>query len=125
MCALFAPIQNVVNTGVEAIDGQKETVWQLNWARVLEPPAGSNLRSKNGKRLWFPVTVRDCTGALSMYIQESAALALSGFTDADQFETAFEAGNVWFPQIASAKIVRELKKQQCCAACGPSRRSHC
>ena len=73
------------------------------------PPAASNLRTKDGKRLWFPVTVRDCTGTLSIYIQESAALALRGCADADQFETAFEAGKVWFPQMASVKIVRELK----------------
>ena len=63
---MVAPIQNVVNIGVEASDGQKETVWQLNRVRVLEPPAGNNLRGKTGKRLWFEVIVRDYTGTLSM-----------------------------------------------------------
>ena len=94
MCALFAATQNVVHSGVEAIDGHNETVWQLNWARVEEPPAWSYLRSNHGKRLWFPLAVRDCRGTLSIYIQESAALALSGYTSADQFQTVFEARRV-------------------------------
>ena len=87
----------------------KETFWQLNWVRVEEPPAGSNIRTSDGKRIWFPVTVRDCTGTLSLYIQEPAALKLSGFSDAEQFEAAFAAGKVWFPQMASVKIIRQLK----------------
>jgi len=109
MCALFGPIATTAKTGVDALDKAEETFWQLNWVRVEEPPAGSNIRTNDGKRLWFPVTVRDCTGTLTLYIQEAAALKLSGFSDADQFETAFIAGKVWFPQMASVKIIRQLK----------------
>ena len=79
--------------------------------RVEEPPTGSSIRTNDGKRLWFPVTVRDCSGTLTLYIQEAAALKLSGFSDADQFETAFSAGKVWFPQMASVKILRRLKSR--------------
>ena len=114
MCALLATISTVPQTGVEALDKGKDTVWQLNWVRVEEPPPGSPIRTNDGKRLWFPVTVRDCTGTLTLYIQESTALALSGCADADQFEAAFEAGKVWFPQMASVKILRALKSS--CAA---------
>jgi hypothetical protein len=81
----------------------------MNWVRVEEPAAGSNIRTNDGKRIWFPVTVRDCTGTLTLYIQENAALKLSGIKDADQFEDAFKAGKVWFPQMASVKIVRRVK----------------
>ena len=109
MCALFGSIANAVTTGVDALDKAEETLWQLNWVRVEEPPAGTNIRTNDGKRLWFPVTVRDCTGTLTLYIQEAAALSLSGCGDADQFEAAFEAGKVWFPQMASVKILRRLK----------------
>ena len=109
MCALFGSFSSNVMTGVESIDKAEETFWQLNWVRVEEPSSGSNIRTGDGKRLWFPVTVRDCTGKLTLYIQESAALKLSGFSDADQFETAFHAGKVWFPQMASVKIIRRLK----------------
>ena len=94
---------------MDALDKAEETLWQLNWVRVEEPPAGTNIRTNDGKRLWFPVTVRDCTGTLTLYIQEAAALSLSGCGDADQFEAAFEAGKVWFPQMASVKILRRLK----------------
>ena len=109
MCALFKPIANTVTTGVEALDHAEETFWQLNWVRVEEPPAGSSIRTNDGKRIWFPVTVRDCTGTLTLYIQEPAALKLSGFDDADHFEAAFVAGKMWFPQMASVKIIRQLK----------------
>ena len=68
MCGLFATIANTPKTGVDALDQTDETFWQLNWVRVEEPPVGSNIRTIDGKRLWFPVTVRDCTGILSLYI---------------------------------------------------------
>ena len=109
MCALFGVIANTPTTGVDSIDDVEETLWQLNWVRVEEPPAGSNIRTNDGKRLWFPVTVRDSTGKLTMYIQESAALKLSGILDAEQFEAAFVDGKLWFPQMASVKILRRLK----------------
>ena len=109
MCALFKPIANTVTTGVEALDDEEETFWQLNWVRVEEPPAGRTIRTNDGKRIWFPVTVRDCTGTLTLYITEPAALKLGSFDDADQFEAAFVAGKVWFPQVASVKIIRQRK----------------
>ena len=109
MCALFGSFLSTVVTGVESLDKAEETFWQLNWVRVEEPSAGSNIRTGDGKRLWFPVTVRDCTGKLTLYIQESAILKLSRFADADAFEAAFHAGKVWFPQMASVKIIRRLK----------------
>ena len=83
-----------VKTGVDALDKAEETLRELNWVRVEEPPAGTSIRTNDGKRLWFPVTVRDCTGTLTLYIQEAAALSLSGCCDADQFEAAFEEGRV-------------------------------
>ena len=109
MCAIFKPIANTVTTGVDALDTRKETILQLKRVRVEEPPASSTIRTNDRKRLWFPVTVRDCTGTMTLYIQEQAALKLSGFDDADSFEAAFVAGKVWFPQMASVKIIRELK----------------
>ena len=109
MCALFRSIANTAKTGVDALDNVDTTFWQMNWVRVEEPPAGSNIRTNDGKRLWFPVTVRDCTGTLTLYIQEAAALKLSKFSDADEFEAAFIAGKLWFPQMASVKIIRRLK----------------
>ena len=94
MCALFGSIANTFKTGVDALDKAEDAFWQLNWVRVEEPPTGSNIRTNDGKRLWFPVTVRDCSGTLTLCIQEAAALKLSGFSDADQFEAAFSAGKV-------------------------------
>ena len=42
-------------------------------------------------------------------MQQSAALALSGCDDSDQVEAAFEAGEAWFPQMASIKSLRALR----------------
>ena len=110
MCGLFASIANTPKTGVDALDQTDETFWQLNWVRVEEPPAGSDIRTLDGKRLWFPVTVRDCTGILTLYISEAAVLKLSGFSDPGLFEAAFMDGRVWFLRVASIKIVRRVKR---------------
>ncbi|CAK0810015.1 unnamed protein product [Prorocentrum cordatum] len=103
MRALFKAIANTVITGVEVLDHAKETFWQLTWL------AGANIRTNDGKRLWFPVTVRDSAGTLALCIQEAAALKLSGFDDADDFEAACVAGKVRFSQMALVKIIRHLK----------------
>ena len=123
MCALLASISTVPQTGVEALDKGKDTLWQLNWVRVEEPPPGSPIRTNDGKRLWFPVTVRDCTGTLTVYIQESAALALSRCADADKFVSDFGAGKMWFPQMASVKILRALKSNSAAQPAGQQNES--
>ena len=95
---------------VRAIPGLEdgETVWQLNWVRVEEPQQGATIRSNLG-RIWIKVTLRDFTGQLvGLYMREKAALALSGTKDADEFEVAFQNGDLWFPQIASVKIARRV-----------------
>ena len=95
---------------VRAIPGLEdgETVWQLNWVRVEEPQQGATIRSNLG-RIWIKVTLRDFTGQLvGLYMREKAALALSGTKDADEFEVAFQNGDLWFPQIASLNIARRV-----------------
>ena len=54
-------------------------------------------------------SVSDCTDTLTLYIQESATLALSGCADADQFEAALEAGYIWLPNMEFVKVLRALK----------------
>ena len=77
--------------------------------RVGEPPAGSDIRTNDWKRLWFPVTVRDCTRKLTLYMQEAAPLKLSGIANAEPFESGHMESKLRFPQIASVKIIRRLK----------------
>ena len=91
-------IAHVSKTGVDAIDNSDEMLWQLDFARLEEPTAGSTVRTNDGKRLWFPVTVRDCTAKLMMYIQENAALKLSGMADAEQSENALRMRNCNSPR---------------------------
>ena len=47
---------------------------------------------------------------------EAAAFKVSGIADAEQFEAAHIEGKLWFPQIASVKIIRRLK----CSAAQPA-----
>ena len=95
-----------LHTGIEDIDTQT-TLWQLNWAQILDPPPGTTLRTKDGKRLWFPVVVRDFQGSMTMYMNEMAALKCSKQTDAASFEEAHATGRLAFPIAASVKILRK------------------
>ena len=106
-CALLKHMLRVRDIpGLE--DG--ESVWQLNWVRVEEPQLGATIRTTDGSRIWIKVTLRDFTGQLvGLYMREKAALALSGTQDADEFEAAFQNGDLWFPQIASVKIARRVR----------------
>ena len=77
MCAVVNSIANVSHAGVDALDKANATCWQVTWIRVGEPAPGTRIRTNDGKRLCFPVTVRDCAWTLTFYIQKFAALALS------------------------------------------------
>jgi len=116
MRALFLSIANKSKTGFDTIDNVEETLWQLNWVHVVEPPAGSNIRANCGKRLWFPVTVRDCTGVITAYMQESAALKLSGIDNAEQFDS-FRSGGVVVPSNMLSENHPPAETQRC-TACG-------
>ena len=61
---------------------------------MQEPPAGSNIRTNDMKRVWFRVTVRDCTGKITLYMQEAGAFKLSGIADAEQFQAAYIEGKL-------------------------------
>ena len=45
-------------TGVPELD-EGETTWQLNWTGVTEPSQGQTIKSNDGKRIWFQITLRD------------------------------------------------------------------
>ena len=95
-----------LHTGIEDIDAQT-TLWQLNWAQILEPPLGTTLVTKDGQRLWFPVVVRDFQGSMTMYINEAAALKCSKQADSASFQEAHATGRLAFPIVASVKILRK------------------
>ena len=102
----FLKAMETSDTGIEAIDSES-TVWQINWAQVLEPPPGTQLRNKEGSRLWFPVLIRDFDACMTIYMTEQAALKCSKQTDANSFEEAHRAGRLAFPIASSVKIPRK------------------
>ena len=102
----FLKAMETSHTGIEAIDSES-TVWQINWAQVLEPPPGTQLRNKEGSRLWFPVLIRDFDACMTIYMTEQAALKCSKQTDANSFEEAHRAGRLAFPIVSSAKVLRK------------------
>ena len=92
-------------TGLKELDSQ-EVVWQINCVRIAEPGQGENLRSNDGSRLWMPLTLRDETGSVSLYITEAAVLKLTDFDTATEFEQCHAEGRLKFPFFCTVKIQR-------------------
>jgi hypothetical protein len=92
-------------TGLQELDGQ-EVVWQINCVRIAEPGQGENLRSNDGTRLWMPLTLRDETGSVSLYITEAAVLKLTDLDTATEFDQCHAEGRLKFPFFCTVKIMR-------------------
>ena len=106
------------STGVRDLDGA-ETIWQLNCAQISEPTEGQTIRSNDGARLWLPLTVRDDSGLIVLYITEQAVLKLANVVDAAEFEQLHLEGRLRFPFFCSVKIWRKPSKPSA-AQPGPS-----
>ena len=107
-CGLLATFSRSA-TGVPEIDSS-ETVWQINWVRITEPPEGQSIKSNDGSRIWFSLTLRDESGRIVLYITEQAALKLVNAADADEFEHLHSEHRLRFPFYASVKIMRRPSK---------------
>ena len=83
-CALLSKFARTA-TGIPDLDSG-ETIWQLNWVLPSEPSQEENLKNNDGTRLWFPLTIRDISGPIVLYITEQAALKLVDVADAQEFE---------------------------------------
>ena len=106
-CALLASFANKP-TGVQALD-ENETIWQLNWVRVADPATAQSIKTNDGTRIWFPLSMHDHTGPLLLYITERAALKLAKVTDATEFEKLHAEERLHFPIWASVKAMRKPK----------------
>ena len=107
-CTLLAQFARNA-TGVPELD-EGETTWQLNWAEATEPSQGQDIKSKDGKRIWFPITLRDQSGTIVLYITEQAALKLANAVDAAEFEQFHAENRLRFPFWASVKVWRRPSK---------------
>ena len=70
-----------------------------------------HIRTADGKRLWFPVTVRDWAGILTLFMSEAAVLKLSGFSDPDLFEAAFMEGKAFIRRIKRSSAAQPADQQ--------------
>ena len=95
-----------ISSGIPDLD-KEESVWQINWTRVHEPASQSPILNKRGTKLWFPVTFLDGTMKHSLWMQEEAALQLSGCKSKADFLNKHADGSLWFPLVCSLKIVRK------------------
>ena len=68
------------------------------------------MKSKDGTRLWFPLTIRDISGPIVLYITEQAALKLVDVADANEFEQLRSENRLRFPVVASVKVCRKPAK---------------
>ena len=96
-------------TGVPELD-EGETTWQLNWAEATEPSQGQDIKSNDGKRIWFPITLRDESGTIVLYITEQAAVKLANVVDAAEFEQFHAENRLRFPFWTSVKVWRRPTK---------------
>ena len=103
-CKLLASFARTA-TGVSALD-DNETIWQCNWVQVSEPSVEQNIKSNDGARLWFPLSMKDESGAIVLYITEQAALKLANVVDAAELEQLHSEGRLRFPFWASVKVWR-------------------
>ena len=107
-CGLLSSFARTA-TGIADLDS-RETIWQLNWVLPSEPSPGENMKSKDGTRLWFPLTIRDISGPIVLYITEQAALKLVDVADAKEFEQLRSENRLRFPVVASVKVCRKPAK---------------
>ena len=102
-CGLLSTFARTA-TGVPELD-QGDTVWQCNWVRVSEPSEGQSIKNQFGS-LWLPLTFRDDTGPVVLYITEKAVVKLTNVVDAAEFEQLHAEGRLRLPFFASIKIQR-------------------
>ena len=107
-CKLLATFARTA-TGVQELDNG-DTIWQCNWVRITEPSEGQNIKSSDGTQLWLPLTLRDESGFIVLYITEQAVLKLANVLDAAEFEQLYSEGRLRFPFWASVKIWRRPSK---------------
>ena len=107
-CKLLATFAKTT-TGVPELDNA-ETIWQCNWVRITEPSEGQNIKSNDGTRLWLPLTLRDESGFIVLYITEQAVLKLANVLDAAEFEQLHLERRLRFPFWASVKVWRRPSK---------------
>ena len=96
-------------TGVQDLD-EGETIWQLDWAVATEPSRGQDIKTNDGNRIWFPITLRDQSGTIVLYITEQAAVKLANVVDAAEFEQFHAENRLRFPFSASVKVWRRPNK---------------
>ena len=57
--------------------------------------------------MWFPLTIRDVSGPIVLYITEEAALKLVDVADAKEFEQLRSENRLRFPVVASVEVCRK------------------
>ena len=77
----------------------RETVFQINHARILEPKGNENVFTNNGERLFPLVQVIDTSGALVLKMREKAALEVSGQTSKEAFAELASKGGIELSSI--------------------------
>jgi len=107
-CKLLATFARTA-TGVPELDNG-ETIWQLNWVQTTEPSEGQSIKNNEGTRIWLPLTVRDDSGSIVLYITEQAVLKLANVVDAAEFEQLHSETRLRFPFWASVKVWRRPSK---------------
>ena len=112
VCRLLDYVMNA-GTSLMTPDTTDTTVFQINFARVLEPKANDNVYTNDRDRLFPTVRAIDSTGALTTRMREKAALELSGQSYKEEFADLVSKGAMNFPILCSLRIaVRKKSKSE-------------
>jgi hypothetical protein len=82
---------------------------QAFWVMIDVPSAGSNVTTKDGRRLWFRTRLTDWSGQTEAFISEQAALELASCSSKSEFEEMVQNGLLRFPTFVNVRLVRAVQ----------------
>ena len=84
-------------------------VVDLKWLHIEEPQPGETVLNIAGSRVWYLATGRDVSGAVSLSMSETHALALSGASDKEEFQRKHSEGALNMPLFCHARVSRTMR----------------
>ena len=101
-------LRAVIRSEDEFPHDESSHLFQMNYIRVLEPSAGQNIHTRDG-RLFPEIVFEDVSGQIELRVREKAVLELSGLSDREEFCNEVARSGVNFPILVTARIhVRKI-----------------
>ena len=96
-------LRAVIRSEDELPHDESSHLFQMNHMRVLEPSAGQNILTSDG-RLFPEILIEDLSGQIELRAREKAVLELSGLSDREEFCKEVANAGLNFPILVTARI---------------------